>query len=253
MAGHKVRLGLVVVLCGLLAGGGVRAQSPAPSDGAIDPPSRVGRLSEVEGTVSFHTPDQDQWSPAMINYPVTGGSSFWTEPNARAALEVGPASIRMASQTAFDVVALDDHNFPGQIGQRAANPRLFAPPGRGARAAGAGGPVAEAPRWVSPETRGYQDLGAEGAWTQPPSDGPVWSPANMPADWAPYRHGHWAYVEPWGWTWIDDASWGFAPFHYGRWARDHDRWGWYPGAVVERPVYAPALVAFVGEPPDRPG
>ena len=23
---------------------------------------------------------------------------------------------------------------------------------------------------------------------------------------------------PWGWTWIDDARWGFAPFHYGRWA-----------------------------------
>ena len=22
---------------------------------------------------------------------------------------------------------------------------------------------------------------------------------------------------PWGWTWVDDAPWGFAPFHYGRW------------------------------------
>src|SRR5258708_12605904 len=114
MAGHKVRLGLVVVLCGLLAGGGVRAQSPAPSDGAIDPPSRVGRLSEIEGAVSFHTSDQDQWSPAMINYPVTGGSSFWTEPNARAALEVGPATIRMATHPEFHMSALSDPNSQSQ-------------------------------------------------------------------------------------------------------------------------------------------
>ena len=37
------------------------------------------------------------------------------------------------------------------------------------------------------------------------------------AGWAPYRYGHWTWVSPWGWTWVDDAPWGFAPFHYGRW------------------------------------
>ena len=41
-------------------------------------------------------------------------------------------------------------------------------------------------------------------------------PAGRPR-WVPYRHGHWA-MSPWGWTWIDDAPWGFAPSHYGRWA-----------------------------------
>ena len=46
--------------------------------------------------------------------------------------------------------------------------------------------------------------------------------------------------------------WGFAPFHYGRWAEIEGRWGWVPGggfergARFERPVYAPALVAFFG-------
>src|SRR5438552_4111658 len=64
--------------------------------------------------------------------------------------------------------------------------------------------------------------------------------------WAPYRYGHWAWVEPWGWTWIDDASWGFAPFHYGRWVYVGGGWAWVPGRVVARPVYAPALVVFVG-------
>src|SRR5207249_1716473 len=64
--------------------------------------------------------------------------------------------------------------------------------------------------------------------------------------WAPYHYGHWAWVEPWGWTWIDDAPWGFAPFHYGRWAFFRERWCWVPGPRTVRPVYAPALVAFVG-------
>jgi len=47
---------------------------------------------------------------------------------------------------------------------------------------------------------------------------------------------------------VDDAPWGFAPFHYGRWANVSGAWFWVPGAMVARPVYAPALVAFVGGP-----
>jgi hypothetical protein len=64
--------------------------------------------------------------------------------------------------------------------------------------------------------------------------------------WAPYRSGHWAWIDPWGWTWVDNQPWGFAPFHYGRWVYISNRWGWMPGPVNVRPVYAPALVAFVG-------
>jgi hypothetical protein len=66
------------------------------------------------------------------------------------------------------------------------------------------------------------------------------------AQWVPYRYGRWAWVSPWGWTWIDDAGWGFAPFHYGRWVMVSGGWAWVPGRVAARPVYAPALVAFVG-------
>ena len=64
--------------------------------------------------------------------------------------------------------------------------------------------------------------------------------------WAPYRFGHWVCVGPWGWTWVEDEPWGFAPFHYGRWAYVNSGWFWVPGPVVVRPVWAPALVAFVG-------
>jgi len=78
----------------------------------------------------------------------------------------------------------------------------------------------------------------------------VWFPTSVPDDWAPYRFGHWDWIEPWGWTWVDDQPWGFAPFHYGRWANIDGHWGWVPGAVQPHPVYAPALVAFVDAPDD---
>ncbi len=101
-------------------------------------------------------------------------------------------------------------------------------------------------RYVSHEMIGYQDLDGAGSWRPEGEYGQVWYPNAMPAGWAPYRYGHWAWIEPWGWTWVDDMSWGFAPFHYGRWAMISGSWGWIPGPVAVRPVYAPALVAFVG-------
>ncbi|HTM50806.1 MAG TPA: DUF6600 domain-containing protein [Bryobacteraceae bacterium] len=102
-----------------------------------------------------------------------------------------------------------------------------------------------APRYVSREMPGYEDLDTNGSWQDDPEYGAVWAP-RVSVDWAPYRFGHWRWIEPWGWTWIDDAPWGFAPFHYGRWAYMRNSWFWVPGPVVARPVYAPALVAFVG-------
>ena len=103
-----------------------------------------------------------------------------------------------------------------------------------------------APTYVSTYMTGYEDLDAYGQWVTEPDYGALWYPRQVAADWAPYRYGHWDYVYPWGWTWIDDAPWGYAPFHYGRWVYVRDRWGWVPGERVARPVWAPALVAWVG-------
>jgi hypothetical protein len=105
---------------------------------------------------------------------------------------------------------------------------------------------AESANYVSPEMTGYEDLDDYGHWQYVGGYGTVWVPAGVAADWAPYRNGHWAYIDPWGWTWVEDEPWGFAPFHYGRWAYAENRWCWVPGPVAVRPVYAPALVAFVG-------
>ena len=101
-------------------------------------------------------------------------------------------------------------------------------------------------RYVSRDVDGYYDLDQYGDWDSDPDYGSVWYPRSVAVDWAPYQVGHWVYVAPWGWTWIDEEPWGFAPFHYGRWAYVRNRWGWVPGPVAVRPVYAPALVAFVG-------
>ncbi len=105
--------------------------------------------------------------------------------------------------------------------------------------------VSPSAQYVSRDMVGYQDLDDHGVWTETPDYGPMWVPRGVPVGWAPYHYGHWAWVDPWGWTWVDDQPWGFAPFHYGRWAYFGGRWGWVPGPRV-RPVYAPALVAWVG-------
>ncbi|HVH85893.1 MAG TPA: DUF6600 domain-containing protein [Terriglobales bacterium] len=101
-------------------------------------------------------------------------------------------------------------------------------------------------RYVSPDVVGYEDLDEYGYWREVPSYGAVWFPTRVEVGWAPYRNGHWAWIEPWGWTWVDDAPWGFAPFHYGRWVSVTGAWAWVPGPVNVRPCYAPALVAWVG-------
>jgi hypothetical protein len=105
-------------------------------------------------------------------------------------------------------------------------------------------------QYVGSYMPGSEDLDQYGQWQPAEEYGQVWYPSAVPAGWAPYRYGRWAWVEPWGWTWVEDEPWGFAPFHYGRWALISGRWGWVPGSVVVgvRPVYAPALVAFVGGP-----
>ncbi|SMG15668.1 DUF6600 domain-containing protein [Paraburkholderia susongensis] len=104
-------------------------------------------------------------------------------------------------------------------------------------------------RYVSRDIPGYEDLDANGTWRDSPQYGEVWVPRATPAGWAPYHDGHWVWQAPWGWTWVDDEPWGFAPYHYGRWAQVDDTWAWVPGPLEDDapPVYAPALVAFVGD------
>ena len=101
-------------------------------------------------------------------------------------------------------------------------------------------------RYVTTEMTGYEELDRHGSWSDNSEYGPVWLPRHVSSGWAPYRDGRWTWVSPWGWTWIDNAPWGYAPSHYGRWVMINQRWGWAPGRNITRPVWAPALVGWVG-------
>jgi uncharacterized protein DUF6600 len=74
-------------------------------------------------------------------------------------------------------------------------------------------------------------LDSHGAWVDDPTYGTVWvpAPAEVGADFSPYvTGGHWAYDDDY--VWVSDYSWGWAPFHYGRWVFAEGRgWVWIPG------------------------
>ncbi|QDP72739.1 hypothetical protein FOG18_09305 [Legionella israelensis] len=105
---------------------------------------------------------------------------------------------------------------------------------------------ASSTKHVSSAVIGYEDLEFYGKWKSVKKHGYVWIPDDVEEDWVPYRTGHWVWIQQWGWTWVDEQPWGFAPFHYGRWTYIEKRWAWVPGPVDVEPLYAPALVAFVG-------
>jgi hypothetical protein len=101
---------------------------------------------------------------------------------------------------------------------------------------------------------GWEDLDRHGRWDQHPELRRGLDPGRRGRDWAPYRDGRWAWVRPWGWTWVDDAPWGFAPVPL----RPLGRVAWPLGAgcraaYVARPVFAPALVAWIDGPRWRVG
>jgi hypothetical protein len=85
-------------------------------------------------------------------------------------------------------------------------------------------------------------LAPYGAWIDDPALGRVWVPslAIVGVDFAPYAtNGFWVLTE-YGWTWRSGWEWGWAPFHYGRWAmRGACQWCWIPGTL-----WGPAWVSW---------
>lgn len=105
-----------------------------------------------------------------------------------------------------------------------------------------------APYFVSRAMTGYAELDAAGGWRSSDTYGAVWEPKARPEDWAPFRNGHWRWLAPWGWSWVDDQPWGFVTSHYGRWLLVDGQWAWAPGKFTPHPVWSPAVVAFLGTP-----
>jgi hypothetical protein len=292
----------------------------------LDPPERVGYVSDSRGAVSHSPAGTDDWLNLIRNRPLVRGDRLWTDRGARIELQIGSTSARLGPETGFELLELDDLITQIQITEgmlnlsvrrlrrgeslevatphlafsiyEAGRYRIDVDPYRdettlvvweGAGEAwgeGASFPLAagdtvrfygadlrdhqiyalarpdafdryceqrdqrlarsQSLRYVSDDMVGYASLDDHGRWRSIRNHGNVWFPNEVASDWAPYRDGHWVWQEPWGWTWVDNAPWGFAPAHYGRWVSISNRWGWLPGPRNARAVYAPALVAFVG-------
>jgi hypothetical protein len=288
-----------------------QSQGPGQSEDQ-DPPGRVARLSDSQGSISFRPAGENDWVTGVPNRPLVTGDDLWADENSRAEantfltiddrtvqlrLAQGSMILRVQHVDDDDTYEIDTPNLAFTVLQPGEY-RLEVNPdgnqtvvtvwhGRG-RVTGGGfshtvlghqsatfsgtdhldyelGQVpgedafdrwafqrddredhADSANYVSREMTGYEDLDEYGDWNYVAGYGPCWRPRAVVVGWAPYRFGHWVWVGPWGWTWVEDEPWGFAPFHYGRWAFVGTGWFWVPGPVVIRPVWAPALVAFVG-------
>lgn len=313
-----------MLLCACM--GMAQAQS-TNDEAAVDPPSRVARVSYLDGDVGLLPSGASDWSDADLNRPITTGDRLSTTQNASAELELPGGALRIAGQTDFGVLNLSDQlaqleltqgtlnisvrsldpgqsyeidtptlalviNQPGtfrvdidsngtstEVTALAGNATVYGENSaqrpidaghhyrfddagliNGTIAGISAGDAFDAwcssrdqsyaqpsdNQYVSDDVVGYQDLAQNGSWDADSDYGNVWYPSNVDDSWAPYQDGNWAYIAPWGWSWVDHARWGFAPYHYGRWAHTQRGWGWVPGPIGARPVYAPALVAFVG-------
>lgn len=85
----------------------------------------------------------------------------------------------------------------------------------------------------------YDQLGDYGDWVEVGEYGYGWQPRDVDEDWRPYSDGRWAYTEA-GWTWVSEEPYGWAVYHYGRWARiERKGWVWIPGTE-----WAPAWVSW---------
>jgi len=318
----KAKLSLILAAAGLLAF--VAPQARADED--KDPPTRVARISYVDGSVSIQPGGQGDWGSATKNRPVTIGDKIWVDKDARAELEAGQATLHVGSMTALSFLNLDENITQMRLPEGAINFRVrelregdiyevdtpnlaftvkqagafridvsedgsssrvtvirgegeiladgktySVNPGEEAEFSGVENPtysIVKAPapdgldRWaeerdlredksvsgnyVSRDMPGYSDLDDNGSWRDEPEYGHVWYPRDVPPDWAPYSDGYWSWVGPWGWTWVGYEPWGFAPYHYGRWAFVGGAWGWCPGPYFGPPIYGPAFVGWLG-------
>jgi Family of unknown function (DUF6600) len=85
----------------------------------------------------------------------------------------------------------------------------------------------------------YDELSPYGDWVLTPDYGWAWFPRDMHPYWRPYSDGRWVTTE-YGWTWVSNEPFGWATYHYGRWAWDpRFGWLWVPGTI-----WGPAWVSW---------
>lgn len=85
----------------------------------------------------------------------------------------------------------------------------------------------------------HDHLESYGDWREVGDYGYCWQPRDVDRNWRPYSDGHWLYTDA-GWTWDSEEPYGWAVYHYGRWARVAQvGWVWVPGTE-----WGPAWVSW---------
>jgi hypothetical protein len=77
------------------------------SNDTNDPPTRVARISYLDGSVSLQPGGAGDWGAAARNRPMTIGDKLWTDKDSRAELQTGVVSIHLGSMTALSFLNLD--------------------------------------------------------------------------------------------------------------------------------------------------
>ncbi len=80
-----------------------------------DPPGRVARLSEAQGSVSLQPAGVQEWTAATVNRPLTTGDRLWSDASSRAELDMGAAVVRLGAMTGFSFLNLDDNSAQIQL------------------------------------------------------------------------------------------------------------------------------------------
>src|SRR5580765_4648099 len=105
--------------------GGILNNGPENrTDSTQDPPSRVARISYLDGSVSFQPGGQGDWGAATRNRPVTIGDKIWADADSRAELQAGQASIHIASMTALSFLNLDEQTTQMRLAEGTINFRV---------------------------------------------------------------------------------------------------------------------------------
>ena len=96
----------------------------AQADEQRDPPTRVARISFVDGSVSFQAGGEGDWGNAAKNRPVTVGDKIWADKDSRAELQAGQASIHLGSMTALSFLNLDQNIIQMRLAEGSLNFRV---------------------------------------------------------------------------------------------------------------------------------
>jgi hypothetical protein len=103
-----------------------QVQTPDQTHGQTqqDPPSRVARISFLQGSTSFEPNGTQDWVTADLNRSMTTGDRLWADKESRAELHVGSTAFRIDENSSINFLQLDDKVIQLQLSEGVAMVRL---------------------------------------------------------------------------------------------------------------------------------